>query len=142
MLTPQATSQQACLPALTQGNMKITEIITHIRIPPSAVEGQTPLIFLTLPDYTLAWLTFFHTWTIWAKRISIKSYVILKNLSLQCRISPVRGLIAPINGSVIKYKTLFHWKPQKWKQCSIIKEVFKSSEVDKNFFLQESAFQT
>lgn len=72
----------------------------------------------------------------------IKSYVILKNLSLQCRISPVRGLIAPINGSVIKYKTLFHWKPQKWKQCSIIKEVFKSSEVDKNFFLQESAFQT
>lgn len=77
MLTLQATSQQACLPALTQGNMKITETITHIRIPPSAVEGQTLLIFLTLPDYTLAWLTFFHTWTIWEKRISIKSNLML-----------------------------------------------------------------
>lgn len=135
MLTLQATSQQACLPALTQGNMKITETITHIRIPPSAVEGQT----LNISDSSWLHFSLAHVFPYMDNMgkenfYQIKSYVILKNLSLQCRISPVRGLIAPISGSVIKYKTFFHWKPQKWKQCSIIKEVFKSTEVDKNFF--------
>lgn len=51
MPTLQATSQQAWLPALTPGNMKITETITHVRIHPSVAEGQSLLAFPTASDY-------------------------------------------------------------------------------------------
>lgn len=49
--SPQATSQQRFLPALTPGNMKITGTITLIMIHPSVAEGQRLLAFPTAGDY-------------------------------------------------------------------------------------------
>lgn len=51
MLTLQVTSQQGWLPALTPGNMKITETITHARTHPSVAEGQSLLTFPSASDY-------------------------------------------------------------------------------------------
>lgn len=51
MQTLLATSQQAALPVLTPGNVKITETITHVMIHPAAAEGQSLLAFPTACDY-------------------------------------------------------------------------------------------
>lgn len=48
---PQVTSQQAWLPALTPGNMKITETIKHVWRHPSVAEGQSLLTFATASHY-------------------------------------------------------------------------------------------
>lgn len=129
MLTLYATSQQACLPALTPGNMKITETITHIRYilllwrtDPVNISNCSWLCFQlgsSLTSLLQQYMCVSSGIQVWVWNLcfyQIKDTVYFRwagqaftAISIVYHTTRRSCLIAPIQGFLPTNKTYFHW---------------------------------